>query len=153
MIDRLIDCESSFFLDGKILYSAPSIFSILKRHSCPFISPQLCTSRVRLMFFPLCVEHIPKLRKEVQVADPSLSRKHQALSSAAFSNKNNNGKLYFWGYNRHSIQIIRLLLTPEQNLTHVNLFNGFNKSRANQRRHSISEHPFFFFFLHFGHAQ
>lgn len=48
--------------------------------------------------------------------------------------------VYLRGYRQNSIQIIRLLVGPERNPTHVNRPDGFNKSRTNQRRRLISVH-------------
>lgn len=112
---------SSFSSLEKVLCS--ELFSSLKWHSCPFISPWLhrltCTPDV------FDVRRITQgsLRR-CRSLTPSLSRKRQALSSADFSNKNNNGELYLQGYNQHSIQIICLVHAAEQNLKHGHFCNG-----------------------------
>lgn len=127
----MTDYKCSFFLHRKrfcVLHW--ELFSRLKWHSCPFISPWLHRITCAPDVFDVCRITQGSVRR-CRSLTPSLSRKRQALSSADFSNKNNKSELCLQGYNQHSIQLIRLVHTAEQNLKHVHFRNGPRPEQIN----------------------
>lgn len=147
MIDRWQTASQAFFIffwwKNSTVCSRTEHFQQFKTPQLPFYFPMAPQNHVYTWCFSTVCRITQGSVRRCRSLTPSLSRKHQALSSAHFSNKNNNGKVYLRGFNRHSIQIIRLVHTPEQNLKHAHFRNGFRAEQISGDNWSQSIYALF----------
>lgn len=110
-----------------------NIFNFLKYHSWPFISTQLCISHEHLLFSYCARGRSQSSGRRCGWPTPNSQGNARHYPLQISFKENNNHKLYLWHSNRHSIQIIFLMLKISPTWTFM-----MNSIRAKQIRSAFS---------------